>query len=213
MFGAAALLGAPLAHAQAQGDVDPPPGFQQQPAQPPPGYGPPPAYYPPPPVYGPGYAPGPGYGYAVPLAPAALGPKTLDYSEGDPIPPGYRVKSGVRKGMVIGGFVTFGVLWLVSALTAGTADSIAGGTSSLAPLYIPAVGPFITIGTANSRGAGTVVLVLDGVAQTGMLALGIIGLAAPKTELVRNDIGRNIRWTVAPMLTADTTGLGIVGSM
>lgn len=211
---AAILLGASVASAQAQGDVDLPPGYQPQQTQPPPGYGPPPAYYPPPAAYGPapGYSPGPGYGYGVPQAPA-LGPKTMDYSEGDPIPAGYRLKTSIRKGWVIGGFATFGGLWLISALTAGTADNISGGTSTLAPLYIPAVGPFITIGTANSRGVGTVLLVLDGVGQTGMLALAIAGLAAQKTELVRNDIGWNKRWTVAPMLTADTAGLGIVGSM
>jgi hypothetical protein len=211
-LGATILLSASVAPAQAQGDVDLPPGYQQQQTQPPPGYGPPPAYYPPPPAYGPGYSPGPGYGYGVPQAPA-LGPKRMDYEEGDPIPAGYHVKTSIRKGWVIGGFATFGGLWLISAITAGTADSIYGGTSALAPLYIPAVGPFITIGTVNSRGVGTVLLVLDGVGQTGMLALAIAGLAAQKTELVRNDIGWNKRWTVAPILTADTAGLGIMGSM
>lgn len=212
-LGASLLCSAPLASAQPQGDVDLPPGYQpQQPTQPPPGYGPPPAYYPPPATYGPGYAPGPGYGYGVPQGPP-LGPKRMDYNEGDPIPAGYRLQTSMRKGWVIGGFAAFGGLWLISALTAGTAESLPYNNSTLAPLYIPAVGPFITIGTANSRGAGTVLLVLDGVGQSGMLALAIAGLAAQKTELVRNDIGWTKRWTVTPMLTADTAGLGIVGSM
>src|SRR5438270_2196861 len=63
-----------------------------EPAPPPPGYAPPPpGYSTAPPAYG---APPPGYGYGVPGQPMpypaqALGPKTMEYEEGDPFPAGY----------------------------------------------------------------------------------------------------------------------------
>jgi hypothetical protein len=56
------------------------------------------------------------------------------------------------------------------------------------PLVIPVAGPFITIGTASSEGAGTLLLILDGLAQTSGVVMFIAGLATEDTELVRNDI-------------------------
>src|SRR4029079_3566148 len=92
----------------------PPPGYQQPPpryGQPPPGQAPPPGYAPPPP--GTYYAPAPGYGAAP------MGPKVIDYEEGDSIPPGYRTVQRVRKGLVIGVSVMLGVGYLITIMTAG----------------------------------------------------------------------------------------------
>jgi hypothetical protein len=209
--------------ALAQDPAQPPPGFEQQPAaaqpmQPPPPGQPVPVYGQPPP---PGYYPPPGYGYGVPPTPM-LGPKRMDYEEGDPVPPGYHVETKMRKGLVIGGAVTFGACYLFSILTAAVADPVENiedpNDDSFIPLYIPAAGPFITIGTAQSEGAGTFILVVDGVAQVGGLAMFIAGLAAQSTELVRNDVGKpDIHLT--PMSVGrdirgnSTMGLGIVGTM
>src|SRR6476661_6396491 len=64
------------------------------------GYGtPPPTYVPPPPVGG--YNNG---GYA-PAPPPPYGPKKMNYNEGDPVPPGYRVEERPRTGLVVGGAV------------------------------------------------------------------------------------------------------------
>jgi hypothetical protein len=172
--------------------------MQPQPMQPQPMPPPPPGYYPPP-------------GYGVPPG-AMLGPKTLEYEEGDPVPPGYHPETRVRKGLIIGGAVTFGVLYLLSAATAAAADDF---TDDLTPLYIPAVGPFITIGTANAEGAGTFLLIVDGIAQSGGLLMAILGIAIQQDLLVRNDVeatGPKVR--VSPMMVGKgTMGFGLVGSM
>ena len=212
---------AAFAQAPAPAPAQPPPGFEQQPpaAQPPPPAGqPPPVYGQPPP---PGYYPPPGYGYGVPPTPM-LGPKKMDYEEGDPIPPGYHVDTKIRKGLVIGGAVTFGVCYLFSALFASTLesanDALGSSNDDYVPLYIPVVGPFITIGSAQSEGAGTFLLVIDGIAQAGGLAMFIAGLAAPSSELVRNDIG-DLDINLTPMMVGkdyrgnSTMGLGFVGTM
>src|SRR6185295_7377000 len=97
----------------------------------PPAYGP---YYgqPPPPPPGAYYAPPPG-GTMI------MGPKVLDWEEGEPLRPGYHADTRIRKGLVIGGAVTFGVMWLFTALGAAIAQTANSG-SEVTPLYIPAVG-------------------------------------------------------------------------
>jgi hypothetical protein len=189
--------------APAGGYPPPPPGYGQQP--PPPGYG-----QPPPPGYG--HAPPPGYGN-----PAMAGPKEID-NDGQPVPPGYHPETKVRKGLVIGGAVTFGTLWLISVLSAAVVQSVddsIGGSSQASddviPLYIPAVGPFVAIGTIEPEGVGTVLLVLDGVAQSGGLAMLIIGLAAQKDVFVRNDIA-GIEMKLAPEISPRKAGLNLSGS-
>lgn len=210
----------------------PPPGFQpmQQPppgyGQPPPGYGqpgygPPPGYAPPP-GYGPppGYAPPPGYtappGYAPPKQDP--GPRVLPHEEGEPVPPGYHLDTRIRKGLVIGGAVTFGVMYLITAFTGAlldSADELAGNTNMFVPLYVPAVGPFIAIGTTGATAGGAFMLALDGVVQCGGLAMGIAGIAAPQSIIVRNDADvSKPSFKVTPMAVGQGgMGLGIVGRM
>src|SRR5262249_12377017 len=71
-----------------------------------------------------------------------------------------------------------------SALTAATVISADSSTASeLGALLIPCAGPFITIGTARSSGAGTFWLVLDGLAQTGGVVMFAVGLASQEKYL------------------------------
>ncbi len=205
---AAALPGAPAApptHGQ------PPPGYGQAP----PGYGPPPAGYYPPPGYGqpppgygqppPGYYPPPAYYYPPPTAMMPV--LTLPYEDGDPIPQGFTVRSRANKSLVIAGSITFGVPYILSVLTAGTTLSAdASNGAEFAPLFVPVLGPFITIGTAHAEGAGTFWLVVDGLAQTGGMAMFIAGLvleekylqrtmqASLKPEVLINPGGMNLKW-------------------
>ncbi|MEJ7735671.1 MAG: hypothetical protein WKG00_41595 [Polyangiaceae bacterium] len=213
---ASMLLGCCLASPAAAQDQPPPPppsGFQQQYPQgaqgaqppPPPGY---PAQYP---GGYPGAYPG---GFQPPM-----GPKTMPYEDGDPVPPGYHVDTHVRKGLVIGGAVTFGSVYLLTALSAAVAQSAADGVGSDAdeatPLYIPVAGPFIAMGTLNAEGGGIFALALVGVAQAAGLGMFITGMAAPKTELVRNDIGALDKPQVrlAPVASKrGEPGLSLVGS-
>lgn len=216
---ALALLVSPaLAFAQDPGPAPPaPPGFAPQP--PPPEGAP---FLPPPPAQ-PGYpqqgAPGypqdySGQGPALPGAqPKSFRdmPETLPYEEGDPVPYGYRPDTRIRRGLVIGGAVTLGSLYLMSASFGSLASDVDSGSDDYTPLYVPVLGPFITINTANSRGSGTFFLLMDGVGQSAGLAMLIAGLAAPQSVLVRNDIAE-VR--LSPVAVGDgQLGIGIAGTM
>jgi hypothetical protein len=74
-------------------------------------------------------------------------------------------------------------------------------------MFIPVVGPFITIKTADSSGTGAAILGLNGVVQTGGIAMMIAGIAAPKVEIIPQ---RPI--SIAPMASADTVGIDIRGA-
>ena len=174
-----------------------------------PGYGQPPAGYPqaPPGTY---YAPAPGYAATTPL-----GPKVLDYEEGDTIPPGYRPGTRVRKGLVIGGSVMLGVGYLFTIMVAGIGQLVNNignpGTKDFGPLLIPVVGPFIGIGTTHPSTGGVFGLAFLGVVQTAGLGMLIGGIAAPKTVLLRNEVA-GVKFTLTPQFGANTAGLGAVGS-
>jgi len=129
-------------------------------------------------------------------------PRELHYQEGEPIPEGYHKDTKIRKGLVIGGAVTFGAVWLVTVLIGSVIvsvdEGINSGTSEYTPLFVPVVGPFITMGTANIGSAAYAPLIINGVAQAGGVAMLVAGLAAKKTVLVRNDIATDVR--TAPAL-------------
>lgn len=198
----------PPAYTQTDAQPPPPPGYGNQPP-PPPGYGPPPDPY----------------NYGVPQG-TPPNYDTDDWEEGDPIPPGYREDTRVRKGLVIGGAVTLGALWVVSVLTAGIAVSIeeaendlngglnpdSVGPEDYYPLFIPAVGPFITIATTESSGAGTAFLIIDGVAQSGGLAMLIAGLAAQETYIRPAPNYGEIDVKFAPVVAPGFTGMGVNGT-
>jgi hypothetical protein len=201
---------APQARAQT-----PAPGY----APPPAGYVPPPAGYAPPPA---GYAPQPGYAYAPPIgafSPVRLGPPTLPFEEGYSIPPGYHQEMRTRKGLVVGGAVTFGVLYSLSA----TGVLLSGGGAKA--VLVPVAGPFIEIGNlqrtlsgseaSGLRAMATTFLVLDGVGQAAGVAMLLVGLTQPAPLLVRNDVtGATLRITPLSMgYDGREVGIGIVGTM
>ncbi|KYF68855.1 hypothetical protein BE15_28300 [Sorangium cellulosum] len=137
----------------------------------------------------------------------------MNYEEGQAIPEGYRVEPRARRGLIIGGAVTFGVTYVLSAMVGlvAEADERAQGGSgaSYMPLYIPLAGPFITIGTAEAKGGGVFILMIDGLAQVAGAAMFIGGIAAPEKKLVRNDVSLSVK----PIVSADTLGLGVSGSL
>jgi hypothetical protein len=148
----------------------------------------------------------------VPQSVALSGPRIInDWEEGDPVPPGYHPTTRVRKGPVIAGSIVFGVFYLISTLVAAVgSDTNQGSGNPEAALWIPAVGPFIQMGS-TSTAVGNWVLAIDGIAQSGGLALLIYGVAAPRTVLVRNDLG----FRLAPRVMAlghGGGGVGLVGS-
>lgn len=172
----------------------------------------------PPPGFEPAVAPPP-QGYYVPPSIAMSGPRQLnDWEPGEPIPPGYHPVTRIRKGLVIGGSVLFGTVYLISALTGAAVSDVctASGSASCGRsaklLFIPVVGPFTMLGNTTSA-LGNFALVLDGLAQAGGVAMLIAGIAAPKTVLVRNDLAKpKLEISPVPMsFGSNSAGFGFVG--
>jgi hypothetical protein len=166
---------------------------------------------------------------AVP--PMYYGPPELEYVEGGTIPPGYVKDTRIRKGMVIGGAVTWGVGWLLAATAANVLikeradepDTLCYDDSSgnyycnedhddddvpgAAALYVPLLGPFIAMHTMRHQidGGGNALLFLNGIMQATGFSLLVAGAAAKRTVLVR-DPGATVALTVGPgnaMLTGN----------
>jgi hypothetical protein len=148
----------------------------------------------------------------VPQSVALSGPKEIkDWREGDPVPDGYRPVQRTRTGAIVGGCVTLGVMWLISALVAAAAQDAStatGGTSNPdAALYVPVVGPFIQMGGTGSA-LGNMVLLVDGLAQTAGFALLVYGVTTPRNVLVRADLAQGTQ--MVPMhIGRDGYGLGL----
>lgn len=200
------------APAPADGTPAPAPAAAPTAAQPtPPGYPPPqypPGAYPPgayPPPYP--YPPYPPYGAPPP-------PRTLPYESGQPVPAGYHVESGARRGPVIAGSIVLGVPYALGV-------SIASGdnfSNSSGWLVIPGLGPWLTLAMRKNCDTSTTtycddpatrsILVLDALMQTAGVALLVVGIAVPKTELVRNDVGQI---QLIPVAGRDGLGMAAVG--
>jgi hypothetical protein len=134
------------------------------------------------------------------------GPKQLRYRDGDLVPSGYHVESHVRTGLVIGGSITFGVPYLL------TVASASGATASDAKLcYVPVAGPILYSNTLHGDFAfiGQFFLWMDALAQAAGATMLIVGVAAPKDVLVRNDLATV---HLAPMVARGTTGLVLAGT-
>jgi hypothetical protein len=148
----------------------------------------------------------------VPQSVALSGPREIkDWNEGDPIPPGYRPVERTRKGLIVGGAVTFGTLYLLTVLVTAMIQDVENATGSkdnVSALYVPALGPFIQMASTSSS-SGNVVLAIDGAGQTAGAIMLIVGLTSPKTVLVRNDLAE-IRF--APVITRGSAGAGLVGT-
>lgn len=118
----------------------------------------------------------PGYGPPQPARPL---PTQMDFIEGAPLPPGYVVDTRPRVGLAVAGWVLFGSAYIPSIITAGfviDGDREAGAGA----LFVPGIGPFITLGTTSPGSGMGVVLVLDGLAQSAGLVMGITAFAAQK---------------------------------
>jgi hypothetical protein len=101
----------------------------------------------------------------------------------------------------------FALPYFFSALDAAVASD--NGNTGNNALYLPGIGPFIQM-TTTSSSVGNLFLALDGALQSGGIAMLILGIATPKTVLVRNDLATTP--VVVPVrVGADGYGLGVVG--
>ncbi len=114
----------------------------------------------------------------------------------------------MRKSLVIAGAVTLGSLYLTSGLAGAIATD--AGAPSGKTLFVPVFGPFIMAGMAGSA-TGGFLLVVDGLGQAAAVTMLAIGLAMPKTVLVRSDVAR-VEITPVPMTFGPSSaGFGLVG--
>jgi hypothetical protein len=149
----------------------------------------------------------------MPQSVALSGPRIIkDYEEGEPIPPGYHAETRVRNGLVVGGAVTFGVMYLLSVLVGAAisdTNKALNGKENGDFLYVPVAGPFLQM-TRTESSSGNATLAIDGIAQAAGATMLIVGITSPKTVLVRNDLGE---MRVMPMRMGDKGGgLGLVGT-
>lgn len=178
---------------------------------------PPPGALAPQPVYvtaQPAYAPQPVYGMSPRYGRAR--PLRIPY-EGGPVPPGGRLETRARLGLAIGGGVTFGVTWLltasVGALVAAVDDGFrSSGSSTAWWLVVPVLGPVgFGLALGDVRGEGWFFLGLDTIAQGAGLAMLLYGVMNPVTYVVydgqaRREAPARPRWTLLPGTAASPHG-------
>jgi hypothetical protein len=95
--------------------------------------------------------------------------------------------------MAMAGVAVFAPFYGLSVLFAGTYLGNDDRTAKMyAPLLVPVIGPFITIGTADTD-FGTLFLLLDGVAQATGASLFIAGMLSDEKYLARRTAGLDLR--------------------
>lgn len=133
-------------------------------------------------------------GTAIASTPAESA-NVLNYEDGDPIPPGYRVRTQPRRGLVITGAALGGAAYGFAVM--GAVDT--GFEDKSGFLLIPLVGPWLMLATGGAQDetcpadadecedennqVERAVLVLDGLAQATGVTLLALGFAFPRQRL------------------------------
>ncbi len=158
--------------------------------------------YPPPPHYG-----GPANGTPYNLyGPYSRPGEPLPYEEGDPIPPGYHVKTDNYRGVTAAGAIIAGSAYQLSIATAAVGLLLQQEEAGF--LFIPVAGPWILIPQWDRSHLSVILLATDGVLQAAGLGLMIGGLVAQDQYLVRSN---HIAFTVAPLVDGDVQGAQLTG--
>ncbi len=156
-----------------------------------------------------GYPPPQPYAPPVYQQPIPQGPEEMNYVEGSPIPYGYTRVEKTRKGLVIGGAVTLGVVYGFSAAFAAIGEDLRRTNETrtdTSAMWIPIAGPFMQIKETTSS-TGKLLFFHVGLAQTAGALMLVYGLTSPRTLLVRND-----QLSVVPMLSKDASGMMVMGT-
>jgi hypothetical protein len=207
-FGQVALRPALAVAAPAAPEATPPPAAAA-PAPAPAPYPPPaPAGTPPPapypaPYYGqyppPGYAPYPQQPYP-------------QYQPYPPLPPPQLVtEHRPRRGLVIGGAVTFGVSWgLAASISLLASDcSTCSGRDSTDVLWIPIAGPVLA-GSRDTGSNDSAFWILWSVAELAGVTMFVIGVIGHDVTTYKRVAGRNgPTLQLTPLLARDTSGMAL----
>ncbi len=144
----------------------------------------------------------------VPQSVAMSGPEEIDEVEDRAPPPGYTVVHRKRKGLLIGGGVTLGVSYGISAIVAAVGEDINdSGRNEVASMWIPVAGPFLQIGHTDSATARVFLVGLGGAQVAGAVML-YYGLTTKRRVFVRNDL---LGLAVVPIADRNTSGLALSG--
>lgn len=129
-----------------------------------------------------------------------------DWEPGEPVPPGYHAVKRRRKGLLLGGGLTFGVTYFVTALAGAIAADAGAGRGAL--LLLPVFGP---LGGMGGSATTSFLLALDSLAQAAGVAVFAVGMAKPRPVLVRDDLAK-IEVAPAPLtFGSHGVGFGLVG--
>jgi hypothetical protein len=113
-----------------------------------------------------------------------------------------------RSELVWAGASVFALSYLASALSATTGYTADDGTlSARTPLWVPAVGPFVMMGSTRSV-AADVILAVDGLAQIGGLTMFVYGFGVPSAPRVDTQSGPRV--SVAPLVAHHVSGATLV---
>jgi hypothetical protein len=138
----------------------------------------------------------------------------IDYTEGQPVPPGYTVIERRRKGLIITGSILFGVSYGISlAVAAGSEYSNDYGW-----LVLPVAGPVIASTQLDScenddfscddQGTERGFLMLDTLVQAAGATMFFVGLTVSKKVMV---LHMEPEFSVAPIVSPHARGLQVVG--
>jgi hypothetical protein len=146
----------------------------------------------------------------VPQSVALSGPEEItNFDESRPVPLGYTPVQRTRRHLIIGGAITFGVSYGLSAFVAAIGeDTRGGGTNEVASLWIPVAGPWLQVAQTESATA-RVFLVGLGAAQVAGAVMLYYGLTTKQHVLVRNDLVGSL--SIAPMAGDHTSGMLLSG--
>jgi hypothetical protein len=141
----------------------------------------------------------------VPQSVALSGPKEIAASDDTrPAPAGYTAVMRPRRHLIVGGAVTLGVSYSISAMVAAIGDDTSdGGRNEVGAMWIPVAGPFIQLADTNSSTARVFLAGLGGAQLAGAIML-YYGLTTQQRIFVRNDL-------VGSMTILPTSGNGVSG--
>lgn len=147
----------------------------------------------------------------VPQSVALSGPEEIkDFDYNRPVPMGYTPIQRTRRHLIVGGAVTFGVNYGISAFAAAVAQDASrnGGRNELAAMWVPVAGPFIQMGETDSATGKFFLAGLGGAQLAGAIML-YYGLTTTERVLVRNDLVGSV--SVSPLAGNGATGMALSG--
>ena len=150
-------------------------------------------------------------GTYVPQSVAMSGPAQLNAIDDlQPAPAGYTPVLRKRKGLIIGGAVTFGVTYAISSFVAaiGSDTTGSGEKNEVAALWIPVAGPFVQLAETDSATAKFFLVGLGGAQLAGAIML-FTGITSERRVFIRNDLVSNL--SVGPLATKGAQGLALSG--